>query len=579
MFYESTGTLILICGGDTETAWCLSNDAYPFTTHLAETQSILPLDSPAWSMAEILGESAIHIEKQTGQGEPPLLVRQHMEPPRKFIFLTAQGAIILVQLRPVDVLRQLLLEQRGPDTELVRAYFHNQSPEQACATCLILATLESTQNAQLSDWATRAFFLYGGSRTVAVPKTVDIHGSFTASTPRVPSAYDGRSQIARTHQQTGANYEPGLQQFSAKHTGLYLYVGRILRPIWAMRCIKQETVNNKVQIQSTVPAVQIGWILGHLQALRCFLNKNTHISKQQSGAKNITNGYDTSMVSSYRAQEYEEPLVEERNSLDALKVFIVHACEVLGLWKILCENQLHNIVNSLSKDQINQFVNATFRDLILIGREILSLLINNLIDSYFGDNASIDAVSSRLREICPNLYRSEDAMCSKANEMILKAKSCSNPEEKESYLQSALKLCKEVAPRLNFGAVCQQFVACQFYTGVLELCLCCAEKVDPNDAAWHYNKNNEPAADQEGNLAYMKKSEIYREFQAMLDHLYHLYNMDHMYNQNVSNPLSPNIPSKPGPLIFNTTPATTTPAKQVVSQFYLHCCAFFFFLR
>lgn len=41
--------------------------------------------------------------------------------------------------------------------------------------------------------------------------------------------------------------------------------------------------------------------------------------------------------------------MEERNSLDALKVFITHACEVLGLWKILCENQLNNIVNCLTK--------------------------------------------------------------------------------------------------------------------------------------------------------------------------------------------------------------------------------------
>ena len=67
----------------------------------------------------------------------------------KLIISSFQGAIILVQERPVDILRQLLLKQRGPDTELVRAYFESQSPEQACATCLILATLESSQNIQV----------------------------------------------------------------------------------------------------------------------------------------------------------------------------------------------------------------------------------------------------------------------------------------------------------------------------------------------------------------------------------------------------------------------------------------------
>lgn len=123
------------------------------------------------------------------------------------------------------------------------------------------------------------------------------------------------------------------------------------------------------------------------------------ISRHNS-TRNITNGFEISHV--------QEPIVEERNSLDALKIFIAHACEILGLWKILCENQLHNIVSCLSKvtfsliyfnfqinysvkmidihfekwlqEQINQFATATFRDLILIGQEISSLLIIHLID-------------------------------------------------------------------------------------------------------------------------------------------------------------------------------------------------------
>jgi len=32
---------------------------------------------------------------------------------------------------------------------------------------------------------------------------------------------------------------------------------------------------------------------------------------------------------------------------------------------------------------------------------------------YLNDNASVDAISCKLREVCPNLYRIEDAACSK----------------------------------------------------------------------------------------------------------------------------------------------------------------------
>lgn len=43
----------------------------------------------------------------------------------------------------------------------------------------------------------------------------------------------------------GLSTDISLQHFSAKHSGLYLYVGRILRPIWNVRCIKQEMISNK----------------------------------------------------------------------------------------------------------------------------------------------------------------------------------------------------------------------------------------------------------------------------------------------------------------------------------------------
>lgn len=201
--------------------------------------------------------------------------------------------------------------------------------------------------------------------------------------------------------------------------------------------------------------------------------------------------------------QMQEPNVEERNSLDALKTFTAHACEILNLWKILCENQLPCIMDSLLKETyINQFTVMTFGLLIINGHGISSELISALINSDLGDNASIDAVSAQLRENCPNLYRNEDAVFSKANEILLRAKSCMNLDEKEELLQSALKLCKEVAPRMSLEPVCQQFVECQFYSGVLELCLCCAERVDPNDTAKHFDRNKNALDDQEGSLAF-----------------------------------------------------------------------------
>lgn len=78
--------------------------------------------------------------------------------------------------------------------------------------------------------------------------------------------------------------------------------------------------------------------------LKSQLQLTNDIFRQSTSSRGITDGFETSIQS-----HFQEPIVEERNSLDALKVFITHACEVLGLWKILCENQLNNIVSCLSK--------------------------------------------------------------------------------------------------------------------------------------------------------------------------------------------------------------------------------------
>lgn len=98
--------------------------------------------------------------------EPPTVVSQHVEPPRKYVVLTTHGAHIFLKLRPVDLLRQLLADSRGQDTEAVKNFFVMQQSDQACATSLILACLDDPQNSEVAEYATRAFFLYGGEPKV-----------------------------------------------------------------------------------------------------------------------------------------------------------------------------------------------------------------------------------------------------------------------------------------------------------------------------------------------------------------------------------------------------------------------------
>ena len=101
-----------------------------------------------------------------------------------------QGSYLLTKQEPMDQLRQLLLNY-GPDSEDVKSFF-NLHKEQACATCLTLACNQEEADPrvsfvivylelchlvlprlvlvqvpifpvfQVTEMATRAFFLYGG---------------------------------------------------------------------------------------------------------------------------------------------------------------------------------------------------------------------------------------------------------------------------------------------------------------------------------------------------------------------------------------------------------------------------------
>lgn len=105
--------------------------------------------------------------------------------------------------------------------------------------------------------------------------------------------------------------------------------------------------------------------------------------------------------------------LQERHSLDALKSFTVHACEVLSLWRILCEHQIHVLFDSLTDAHKLLLENAAFKDLIMMGNELCTAFISALINSYLNDNACVDSISTKLRDVCPNLYKTEDEAYSK----------------------------------------------------------------------------------------------------------------------------------------------------------------------
>lgn len=551
--YHSSGSIMMISNSqpDQDFLWSLSSTPFlhselsPLISNdsshrmLTETSTTLHLDGSVWSINEVRDKNQLPLKYSLREAQQP----------KKIIILTSQGAQIIEIFNPINLLQQLFLACHGVHHDAIKSYFDLQNEVENCAISLQLACMESLRGTDMAKWGTQAFFRYGGEPYFYSQQ--QIHSNLQSniqegapkmlmSTPYAMVTSRPVSQNILQQTQMSANNTFAYQQpqqldlfnlkYSAKHDGLYLHVARILRPIWNRKCINEK-------ILSTISVQDCVQVLFDLYAIRTFLDVNSIVGFSKLNlssapyssfvsSNTTTNGFVSSDQFIHQ-QKKEEAFLEEKKSFDALVNFIKHVCEIISLWKILCEHQLHTIVNQFSIEHKQLLMSCTFRDLIISRTDLCALLIVTLINSYLNDNASVKLISEKLREVCPKLYKNEDAVSHKATEILKMSKSCTNEDERHEHFLKALELCTQAAPKLPLGNICQQFTAAGFYEGVIKLCTSFASKVDPNETALHFYINNYPfdhmqiqIKDQETFYIYNNRMKCYDEVKNMLEYVY-----------------------------------------------------------
>ncbi len=537
-FVVFLGTLVLACAQNenSDVMWLLSSDSFPFQNMLMEGQSNLTIDGRVWALEELpyRGKlSKLYSESFSAQN-PPAVVVQHAQPARTFVLISAQGTHIVSKLRPVDHLRQLLLEQNGPDGEAVKAFFQLHGEAQAAATSLILACSQSVADSQVTDWATRAFFMYGGEPRLVFPPPAtggvvpqrglpgQVYSPGAPFHPNIASTPGGPAHVFAAqygHHPSQTTVMPEMH-FSGKHNGLYLYFSRLVRPLWHRTLVVPSSANANVPLNSSVTAEEVDWIMIQLLDLKTFLEKNGQCAMAAAAAA-AANAGNMNAQDIHNVNSQQDAFLRERQSLMFLQQLVNHSLQVLGLWKVVCEHGFEMLSKMLHNDDQNFIKGMYFRDLIIsvTGREVSGRFIQALIAIYLGDNARTDAISNRLREVCPMLYNQDDALSSKAQEILIKARQEANPKEKEKMVGEAINMCKEVAAKINLEVLSSHLVAVHSYIGVLEIALAAASKRDPQGLALHYYKNGEPNEDQQGMDAFLMRTSCYKHVTAMLRQL------------------------------------------------------------
>uniref|UniRef100_UPI00358E3E7A nuclear pore complex protein Nup155-like isoform X2 n=1 Tax=Myxine glutinosa TaxID=7769 RepID=UPI00358E3E7A len=568
----SRGTLLLAAAAseDSDTLWCVAQHSFSLHFPLMEAQVSVSTDVRAWALACIEDCLPAQPMQSFTYGslpppmDPPAAVWQHMVPPRRFMLLSAQGSIMFEVLRPLEQLRHLLVTGGGADTEDVQKFFLLHREDQACATSLALACSRAAHDTEVSSWAARAFFRYGGESHINMKGTGPLAVSsspglpLTASTP-IPvistdaaAAFDGNMSVP-------------IFNFSGKHGGVCLYIARILRTLWSQN-IAFERLNTDAGrqftlVESSTSTELLQAVLNRLESLHNFLERSAQFSGSSIAnpsypppQRHLPGSFRHNVPSQQLQQELQrkyqaEAQSREQTSMHGLRKLVHITSQVLGLWTLLTEHQFPALVDGLSPELRESVKTMTLRELVVRGGEVTGGLIASLINRYIGDNASTDAISQRLRTICPLLYSPDDMLCSKANELLQAARQENARGERERLLQESLQLYSNIAHQIDLPLVCSQYRQVRFYEGVVELSLAAARRLDPQGLALHHYRQEQSSMDTHGQQALAARLECYRGVTMTLQEL---------MNQAAAGPQSPGVPKQPGPPAASSDPNLLT---------------------
>uniref|UniRef100_A0AAQ5YIN2 Nuclear pore complex protein Nup155 n=1 Tax=Amphiprion ocellaris TaxID=80972 RepID=A0AAQ5YIN2_AMPOC len=352
---HSKGVLLMAASEteDSDILWCINHDSFPFKKPLMETQMMSNVDGHSWALCALNEEKPAKIFTPLNKElipitDSPVVVQQHNIPPQKFVLLSAKGSHIFQKLRPVDQLRHLLVSCAGGESEEIERFFKLHREEQACATALILACSNAASDREVSQWATRAFFRYGGEAQMRFPAAMTSPINILSCPP--------------------GSWDPCTYKlsviFSGKHNGICVYFARILGNIWDGSLAVEKTISKGNQtLESCVASCDLESVLLELSGLQEFLDKNSQFSPSSLGAASSPANLQQRLLGFMRpdgasSQQVQQELqrkyhtkaqVYEKVSLQGIQQLVHRSYQTLALWKLLCDHQFSLIMSELPK--------------------------------------------------------------------------------------------------------------------------------------------------------------------------------------------------------------------------------------
>ncbi|KAJ3221178.1 hypothetical protein HK099_003709 [Clydaea vesicula] len=384
--------------------------------------------------------------------------------PRKFVILGYTGVNILNKRRPIDILQQLILDSNNQFTPKLVDFINSYGSEQTCAMFLTIACGHpSVSSISLAAAGTPRQIISSSATLINSARKFFFELNTKPNlNQRMNNPFDNSNR--------GNPDGSAAPNFSSRHLGLVLYLSRLLKQLWNSNVIKRSENN---EFQSNIDIFELVDTQNNLISLNNFLEANPNFT-------------------SVRVSSTDNLINLEQQSLHNLHELLKQTMEAISFIQLLSDHNLNLIFESINKNIIPQYSNLTWEMMITskTGRDLGKLLIETLVKIQVENQISIDAVSEMLRQRCPSFYSPENAIFSKANEHLERAKNVSSKSEKMEHLKESLRLYSRVTNILSYDKlkqICDDYISLNFHEGAVNLSLQYAQAVDYSGAAVGYN--------------------------------------------------------------------------------------------
>ena len=278
---------------------------------------------------------------------------------------------------------------------------------------------------------------------------------------------------------------------SPRHEGLALYIARLIRSIWS-RAVVQESMSpvTGLVVKPTVSMAKLQSISQDLLSLKEFLESNKSFIDGLAGPDALGRA---------STKQDEISLQAEHRALHSLVVLVENIIEGIAFVQVLFEEQITEIMSSLSNETRQQVRNLTYEGLFSTanGKDMAKELVKAIVNRNIANGSNVETVAEALRRRCGTFCSSEDVIIFKAQELLKRSSEAgSESESGRNLLNESLRLFKQVAGSLTMEQLqwaVRSFTNMQFYAGAIQLALDVAKESDRGNRALAWIQEGRPA--------------------------------------------------------------------------------------